>query len=113
MNGEAQAVWRTPVQAVVKAAPAKLRLGALNTPMPTPYRNSVGLLVTVWQTGWASLDGKTFRVSAWQDGGASTFPDLTLEGSDVTGEAGGAMPRNDAFVEIRPIPANADRYPKP
>jgi hypothetical protein len=111
MAGEPQPVWRTPIVAVVKAAPALIRLGALNAAMPTPYRNSVGLLVTVQQTGWRSLDGKTFRVSAWQDGGAASFPDLTLAGSDVTGEQGAGMPRADAFVEIRPIPANANRYP--
>jgi hypothetical protein len=105
--------WKTPITAVVKAAPTKIRLGGLNTPMPTAYANSVGLQVTVMQTGWPSLDDKTFIVSAWQDGGASTFPDLTLAGSDTTGETGANPPRSDMFVYIRPIIANFARYPKP
>ena len=113
MDAEGQLDWRTAIVTVVKDAPAKIRLGALNSPMPTPYRNSVGLHVTVYQTGWRSLDGKTFVISAWQDGDASSFPDLTLAGSDCTGEVEPSMPRNDAFAGIRPIIANFARYPKP
>lgn len=99
---------RTPISAIVKANPTRLRFGALDTPMPAPYANSVGMIVEVNRTGWSSLDGKWFKVAAWQDGGASTFPDLTLEGCDTTGEQG-AQPPNAGDIGIPQIPANWGR----
>lgn len=110
--GEAQAVWRTSVVAVIKANPGKIRLGAINTPMPAAYKGA-GLLVTVRQSGWRTLDNHEFVVSAWQDGGVASFPDLTLQGCDLTGEAG-ANPPNIAntIIEIRPSVANTHRYPR-
>lgn len=110
MFSESAGLARTPIAAVIKAAPTLLRLGALDTPMPAAFRNSVGLLVEVHQTGWPSLDGRTFKVAAWQDGAAASFPDLTLAASDTTAESGAVPPRDDAFVIIRAIPQNFGRY---
>ena len=84
-------------------------LGVLNDPLPAKYTNA-GLFVTVQQTGWHSLDGRTFRVRVADAGTASSAPVLTLEGSDVTQEVEPSIPRSDAFVEIRQTINNFARY---
>jgi hypothetical protein len=112
MLGSGQSDWVTAVAAVVKANPTIVRLGAVNTPMPQGYRQA-GMYVTIRYSGWPSLD-RTFRVSAWQDGAAALFPELTLEGCDTTGEQGAAPPNlANCRAEIIPGPQNFARYPSP
>ncbi len=108
---QSQDAWAMPIAAVVKAKPTIIRLGALGAMMPAAYRNSVGMHVTIRQTGWPSLDGKTFRVSAWKDGDVASFPDLTLENSDTTGETGTNPSRADGIISIPQTLPNFGRYP--